>query len=342
MNPTVQQIADALGYAKSTVSMALRDNPTVNKKTRQKIQQAAREMNYHPNALAQAIFTGRAKVIGFAVHSIASEYIATFMEGLSQQADKHGYLVKIIRTDWEFDARALASQCQSQCLSGLVCGEANEKSIRELVQLTNRMNLPVSQISGPADLCGLMSIRCDDHTGIHQAIGHLVELGHRRIAFIGGHPQAVSAPIREAGYRKAMKAHGLPIPPQNVVCGHYDVPLTTTVARQLLSRKHNRPTAIFCANDHMAMTTIRAARHMGIQTPHDLSVIGCSDLLMAQLCDPPLTSIHQPLEQMGELAIDQLVALITSMQQQRAVSMQPHQPLPTHLVIRESTGPALS
>lgn len=341
MNPTVQQIADALGYAKSTVSMALRDNPTVNAKTRQRIQDAARKMNYQPNALAQAISTGRSKIIGFAAHTVASEYMAMFIDGLSQKAETLGYLVKIIRIEWEFNARALASQCQAQCLSGLICGEANEKSIRDLINLTSQINLPVSQISGPPELPGLMSIRCDDHTGIDQAIKHLAELGHQHIGYIGGHPQSISSHVREEGFRKAMKTYGLKSRRQSIVCGEYDDAKTCLATQKLLKQKH-RPTAIFCANDQMAMIAIRVARKMGIQTPHDLSVIGCSDLQMAQYCDPPLTSIHQPQQQMGRLAIERLVNVIDCMQQQRSMPVANEAPLRTELVIRESTGPAVS
>jgi DNA-binding LacI/PurR family transcriptional regulator len=338
MNPTVQQIADALGYAKSTVSMALRDNPTVNAKTRQRIQQAAREMNYQPNALAQAIYTGKAKVIGFATHTIASEYLSTFMDGMIEQAQEQGYLVKIIRIAWEFDARELASQCQAQCLSGLVCGEANDKSIRNLIDLTVALNLPVSQIAGPPELPGLMSIRCDDHTGILQAIEHLAQLGHRHIGFIGGHPHSISSQVREAGFRKALHAVGLKNKPEDYVCGEYEIEPTQQATRTLLGRP-NRPTAIFCANDPMAMTAISTARHMGIHTPRDLSVVGCSDLQMAQYCDPPLTSIHQPQQQMGRLAIKRLINVIDCIGQKRSIPVTHEPPLPTQLVIRQSTGP---
>ncbi len=338
MNPTVKQIADALGYAKSTVSMALRDNPTVNEKTRRKIQQAAKEMNYQPNALAQAIFTGKAKVIGFATQSVASEYLSMFMDGLSLQADAMGYMIKIIRTKWQFDAKALASQCQAQCLSGLICAESHEQSMRDLAQITSQLNLPVSHLGGPPELPGLISIRCDDQTGILQAIEHLHQLGHRNIGYIGGNPHSISTHVREAAFRQAMKKVGLKVYAKNIACGEYEIKPTIDATHQLLSGK-NRPSALFCANDHMAMTAIRAARAMGINTPIDLSVIGCSNLNMAEFCDPPLTSIAQPQSEMGKLAVERIVNVIQSMEQNRSVAVGNETPLPTRLVIRESTGP---
>lgn len=338
MNPTVKQIADTLGYAKSTVSMALRDNPTVNEKTRRKIQQAAREMNYQPNALAQAIFTGRAKVIGFATQTVASEYLSMFLDGLCQEAQEMGYLIKIMRTAWEFDARALASQCQAQCLSGLICGESHEQSVRDLAQITSELNLPVSHLSGPPELPGLISIRCDDHTGIFQAIEHLHTLGHRHIGYIGGNRHSISTHVRETGFRKAMKKMGLQIHACDMVSGEYEIDKTMEAAHTLLDRA-DRPTALFCANDHMAMIAIRAARAMGLDTPTDLSVIGCSNLDMAEYCDPPLTSIDQPRVAMGKLAVKRIIKVIESMQQKTSVSVVDEPPLPTRLVIRQSTGP---
>lgn len=338
MNPTVKQIADTLGYAKSTVSMALRDNPTVNEKTRRKIQQAAREMNYQPNALAQAMFTGRAKVIGFATQTVASEYLSMFLDGLCQEAEALGYLIKIIRTDWQFDAKALASQCQSQCLSGLICGESHEQSMRDLADITSKLNLPVSHLSGPPELPGLISIRCDDHTGIFQAIEHLHGLGHRKIGYIGGNRHSISTHVREAGFRHAMKKMGLKIQSRNMVSGEYEIDQTIKATHQLLENKH-RPTALFCANDHMAMTAIRTARAMGIHTPNDLSVIGCSNLNMTEFCAPPLTSIAQPQVEMGKLAVKRIVNVIQSLDQNSSVPVMDQTPLPTQLVIRESTGP---
>ncbi|MBL4701301.1 MAG: LacI family DNA-binding transcriptional regulator [Phycisphaeraceae bacterium] len=342
MNPTVQSIADHLGLAKSTVSMALRNNPTVSIKTRQRIQDAARGMNYFPNAIAQAMSTGRANVIGFATHGIASEYHAIFIDGLSEKADELGYLVKIIRVQWDFDAKALVAKCQSQCLSGLVCGEASESSVKELVELAAGIGLPVSQIPGNPSLPKLISICCDDHLGIHQAVEHLVSLGHKRIGFIGGDPKTTSAKNREVGYRKAIESQGLKINSQDICSGDYLAASSQSATQAILSQK-NRPTALICANDMMAMVVIRTARSMGIQTPGDISVVGFSDLHMAELCDPPLTSIRQPQREMGQLAIEHVVSAIKyRLNQVKPASEIPvNENLETQLIIRESTSRVL-
>jgi LacI family transcriptional regulator len=163
---------------------------------------------------------------------------------------------------------------------------------------------------------------------------HLLELGHRRIAFVGGRADLESSRLREQGFREAMAAAGVPVDEVLVRAGDYRKEPTREPVHDLLTLA-DRPTAVFAANDLSAIATIEVARELGLRVPDDVSVIGFDDIPESAQTEPPLTTVHQPIQQMGAEAIGLLTALLDGDE-----VPEPHVRLPTSLVRRGSTAPA--
>jgi LacI family transcriptional regulator len=179
------------------------------------------------------------------------------------------------------------------------------------------------------------NIRVDYEKGIHDAVKHLLQLGHRRIAFIGGPEQFLSAELRRGGFTNAMKRHKPPVPTETTFCeGDFKLESGERAVRTLLALEH-RPTAIIAANDLMAAGALGELKRAGLRVPADISLVGCDDIWLAAMTDPPLTTIHIPRAQIGRAAVEAvLVADAEGNSPGREIK------IPTHLVVRQSTGPA--
>jgi LacI family transcriptional regulator len=175
------------------------------------------------------------------------------------------------------------------------------------------------------------TIDADSYGGAVSAIEHLLGLGHRRIAFIGGREELDSSREREKGFRDAMAAAGVGVDESLVTESRYDPDIATQKARELLERE-DRPTAIFCANDVTAMRATRVAHDLGLDVPGDVSIIGFDDIPEASLNNPPLTTVRQPLGEMGREAMAMLLDLLAGRDREQHLRMR------TELVVRESTG----
>jgi LacI family transcriptional regulator len=201
------------------------------------------------------------------------------------------------------------------------------------------LNVPVAFLDTSYSRDWGIHVTSDDATGCHLAIKHLVELGHRRIGFIGGRPGRGMAEVRENAYRASMKKFRLEVPDEVVIPGNWTPRGGERAAAEMLRLEH-RPTALLCANDAMAMGAQRAGRRMGLQMPGDLSIIGFANLSIATLGDPELTTVAQPAEEMGQIAAR---LLLSKLKPELGGTGNVEDPvealLPTHLVVRESTAP---
>jgi LacI family transcriptional regulator len=184
--------------------------------------------------------------------------------------------------------------------------------------------------TGPADV---PTVESDNFAGALQATNHLIELGHRRIAFVAGRPDLRSSIRRSDGYRRALADAGIPFDPSLVGVGRYLRESTHEPAVALLSRR-DRPTAIFAANDLSAIAIIEVAASLGLSVPGDLSVIGFDDVPEASRLNPPLTTIRQPMQRLGAAAAGLLVSLMNGERPEET-----HLRLPTRLVRRTTTAP---
>lgn len=338
-------IAKSVGVARSTVSAVLNDQHRklgIKIETARRIRATAEKLGYFRNEMAVAVKTGQNAVIGCITVGLNREWVARVITGLLHTSQEAGYLIKIVNIDIDSPESSLdsLSRLVRQRMAGIFCCDVHPPGAmaREFRDLCARYRMPIVAINS-ADGIGGYHLRSDDLQGTDLAIRYLWKLGHRRIGHITGDPDSMTGQWRRQGFVRAVKRCGGTVPGSLIAVGSYDHPeVSADAARQLLDRKSNRPTAIFCANDEVAATTLHVAHGLGLQVPRDVSVVGYSNIKVSQLTSPHVTTIAQPFERMGERGAKVLLGLISRPQKPRfTVEL-----LPTKLVIRDSTEGAPS
>jgi len=334
----MSDIARRCGISRATVSAVLNDHHEklgIKSETAEKVRATAEKMGYFRNEMAVAIKTGQNAVIGCITIGLSSEWIARSVTGLLQTGQDEGYLIKIVNLETSDNVLDALRRLVRQRMAGIFCCNVNVNATvgRAFRELCGRYEMPV--VGGNcSESIGGGHFRSDDLQGMELAVGHLWKLGHRQIAHLTGDAESMTGPLRRDGFLQAMQRRGASVPTSWVVTGSYDPQIAEASAERLLRRSKNLPTAILCANDEVAVVTLRAARRLGLRVPQDLSVVGYSDMKSAQLADPPLTTIRQPFEKMGARGATVLLELI----RKQAKKTPDVEWLPTKLVVRASTA----
>lgn len=340
---TMTDIAEKAGVSRSTVSFVLNkryNGVYVSDDTRERVTAAAQALGYRRNELARAIVTGKNRVLGFLVSSPESEIVARMLAGVLDEAEEQRYFIKVLRLRNNVIDKETIDRCAELRLAGVIVLYLNEERLNELHVELSRYNIPVATLDDSLAHPWGVRVISDDPNGCRLAIQHLFDLGHRKIGLISGRPDAGSSILRQDAYCEVMRQEGLAVPPHYIVHGYWSVDKTEAVTRQLLSSP-DRPTALICDGDIMAMAVCRTARRMGLNVPDDLSVIGFANIDAAIAADPPLTTVAQPFQEMGRMAVRRLLQLVDD--ESEGNSLEPiEELLPTHLIIRASTGPVCS
>ncbi len=335
---TMTDIAEKAGVSRSTVSFVLNkrfNGVYISDDTRVRVQEAAEELGYRRNELARAIVTGKNRVLGFLVCAPESEVVARMLAGVLDEAEAHSYFIKVLRLRNNVVDRETIERCAELRLAGVIVLYLNEEMLSSMQAEMSRYHIPVATLDDSLPHSWGARVISDDLQGCRLAIEHLVELGHRKIALISGRPDAGSAMLREDGYCQAMRDAGLPVPADYIQHGYWSVQKTELATQRLLGLA-DRPTALVCAGDIMAMTACRTARCMGLPVPEQLSVIGFANIDAAEAADPPLTTVAQPFQEMGRFAVRHLLQLIESEETDASIARE--EVLPTNLVVRASTA----
>jgi LacI family transcriptional regulator len=298
-----------------------------------RVWQAIEQLNYFPNTHARSLVSGRSRIFGIIVENITNPFFPELIQSIEEIAVAHGYEILVSSSSSDV---AVLTTCVRRMLQGKVEGVAvltfgEEEPV--LDQLVHH-NIPMVVAEFRLDAPKTSTILLDYTTGIHAAIDHLAELGHRRIAFLAGPHKLHSAITRENDYRTAMQAAGLPIQTKWIIeCDHT---LKGGVAGfgQLQSLAA-RPTAILCSNDMTAIGVLRAAYMNGLRVPQDLSVIGLDDIDFAEFTLPPLTTIRLSRVELARAAFE---ALRQQAEKPAGIKIQREFLVSTSLVIRGSTG----
>ena len=331
--PDIRTVAALAKVSIATVSRTINNSPAVSERLSKRVWQAIEQLNYFPNTHARSLVSGRSRILGIIVENITNPFFPELIQNFEEIAVAHGY--ELLVSSSNSDPAVLAT-CVRRMLERKVEGVAVLSFGAEepvLDQLVHR-NIPMVLAEFHLDDPKVSTILLDYSTGIHQAINHLVELGHRRIAFLAGPHKLHSAITRENDYRTAMQSVGLPVQKKWLIeCDHT---LKGGVAgfAQLQSLA-SRPTAILCSNDMTAIGVLRAAYMEGLRVPQDLSVIGLDDIDFAEFTLPPLTTIRLSRVDLARAAFEAL----------RQQAEDPHNPnmkreflVSTSLVVRGSTA----
>ena len=324
---TIRDVAARAGVSVATVSKVINNRYGVASDTSARVQAVIDELGYEASLVAQSLRNHRTNVIGILVADL-EPFSTELLKGVADAIRYSGFELVIYsagghardRVGWE---RRYLSRLSGTLIDGAVLVTPT------VVDVT--YGAPIVAIDPHTGQSGLPTVVSDNLRGAQLATGHLLSLGHRRIAMLTGRPDLESAQLRERGYRKALQAAGVAVDESLIRLGAYDSEVSTEQARLLLTAP-DPPTAVFAANDMSAIATIEVATDLGLRVPADLSVVGFDNIPESALCAPPLTTIEQPIRKMGERSIELLLSLIRGERPQTT-----HITLQTNLVIRQST-----
>jgi LacI family transcriptional regulator len=330
---TIRDIADLAGVSIATVSRVLNDRPDVAPETRENVLQVVREHGFSTNRGARGLSSGRTGMIGLTLPLVADAYFGPMLSGAAEALYERDMRIVLAPTLHEHDREvSLLERLMRGTTDGAIL-MLPEESIEEL-RMLQRQGFPfvvVDPREPPPE--GVACVAAMHASGAKVATEHLLALGHRRIGAIAGAPGWYATEERLLGFRAALAAAGILLDPQLVVYSDWRMPRGTEAAEQLLALP-DPPTAIFGFNDNVAIGALHAARKRGLSVPDDLSVVGFDDTELAVIVTPQLTSVRQPLAEMGRMGVSLLIRILEG---QRVDALRVE--LATKLVVRESTGP---
>jgi LacI family transcriptional regulator len=325
---TIRDVAAQAGVSVATVSKVINDRYGVSASTIERVRAAIEELGYESSLVARSLRNQRTNVIGILVTDI-EPFSAELLKGAAKAIRGTGYEMVVYSASGE---PAHAVGWENRYLSRLSGTLIDGAVIVTPTVLAPSYGAPVVAVDPHTGGEDVPTVDSDNRRGAELATEHLLELGHRRIAFIGGRADLESARLRETGFRAAMDARGVPVDPALVVAGEYAEAASANAAHGLL-RLPDPPTAIFAANDISAIATMDMALTLGMDVPGDLSVVGFDNIPESTLTRPMLTTVEQPIQLMGQRAIEMVMALL------RGAHPDPRQVrLPTRLVVRDTTA----
>jgi LacI family transcriptional regulator len=324
----ITDVARKAGVSIATVSRVLNNSDhKVNPATRQKVLEVIKDLDYRPNALAKGLLMKKTMTVGIIIPDISNSYYAEIVRGIQDMADQCGYAILLLNTDRNQDRIVkhiyfLREKAADGIIfsGGIIHAEkvlSSLKELRERVVVIGRHQVDFS------------AVMIDDKGGAAKATQHLIDLGHRRIGFIGGPDKSNSARDRLAGYKSALTRNRYPVNKNLIQKGDFTPQSGYLAAKELIQRE--RPTSIFAANDQMALGAIRAIKEMELRVPDDLSIVGFDDIPVSSYFDPPLTTVEIPKYHIGAVAMEMLVNLISKKNAEKLRWFH------TQLLIRNST-----
>ena len=335
MTVSIAQVAKLAGVSIATVSRCLNNPEKVRSATRAKVQKAIAETNYSPNSLAQSFRRGRTNVVMVVLPTVGDPFLGDVLSGIRSRLTGH-YSVLLAETDLNHvDYEEVGALLVSRQIDGLILLATLLPFGATLEQMGEGRRLPVVVGCEPitSELTSLPSVHIDNEEAAFEATKYLIDIGHSDIAFVHGGKASLLTQDREQGFRKAMAASGLSVHEDFIQAGFMTVDGGVTSAKYLLG-KARRPTAIFFANDEMALGALHAIARAGFRVPEDISVMGFDDSRYAAVASPPLSTVAQPAREIGERVADRMLAeLDGTADHEKVVDLLPHR-----LVIRQSTG----
>jgi len=339
---TLSDVARRAGVSINAVSSVVnrsRVGTRVSEETRGRIQRAAAELDYHPNAAARRLSGKRMNTLGVVCYRafqspFSSAYFAPILDGIGEAAAQHQQdMMLFTGHHWEDAQHSLPLFCDGRCDGLLLIGP---HTATDIVGALLDRQMPFTLINNRWDDPRASWVDVDDIAAAAAMTSYLLDAGHRRIALLCGDLFVQCVPRRVEGYTQAFAAHGLPVDPALIVQGSFMPPSTAERVTALLAQPAaTRPTALFCMNDVMALEALEALAQNGVRVPEEVSVVGFDDTTPGS--NPLLTTVHQPLNTLGMRAVDLLLAQIDTQPDTNRKGGTDIQP--TELIIRHSSRP---
>ncbi len=328
---SIKDVARLAGVSISTVSRVLNDSCPVSEEKRERVLQAAGELGYTPNPAARSLLLRKTGVVGVVLPFATGEFFSEFLSGVDKTTSDNDYFLLISVSHRSETDLQKAVRSFDKRVDGLIVWEPEmiARDVRSLV----KSNLPIVFLNTAEWDKTSDAIDFDNFGGILQAVSHLIELGHRDIAFVGGPEPAADARDRRRAYRETLRNHGLAVRPDLEFPGDYTVEAGYRTAKKIAAQT-TRPTAVVAGNDQSAFGLLRGLQEAGVSVPDEISLTGFDDIPSSRYINPPLTTVRVPVREMGVLAVDTLVRRIAAPHAKARREL-----LPVELVIRQSTAP---
>ncbi|MFL5822747.1 MAG: LacI family DNA-binding transcriptional regulator [Solirubrobacteraceae bacterium] len=326
--PAMGDVARLAGVSHQTVSRVINDSEHVSPQTRKRVLEAMQKLDYRPSSIARALVTGRTNTIGVVSFDTTLHGPASTMFGIERAAHRAGYFTTTVSLQ-SLDRPSIdaaVTRLSGQGVEGILVIAAEVQAVKALPDLPR--DVPIVAVEAGPDK-GISVVAIDQRAGAVAATRHLLDLGHRTVSHIAGPPDWQETRLRLAGWRKALAAAGAEV--TEPLTGDWSPRSGYELARDLLSS--DTVTAIFVANDQMALGALRALHEAGRRVPRDISIVGFDDIPESAFFTPPLTTVRQDFLEMGERGFELLRrAVETSRTVQRRELIKPE------LVVRASTA----
>lgn len=331
-NPSLVDVAAVAGVSSQTVSRVVNGHGNVVPATRARVMDALRTVGYRPNATARALATGRSGVIGVLTFSVSRLGDVRSLSGISVAGGRAGYSVNLLSLTEATGGRIDEgiARMAAQQVDGLVIIEAE---VLDTPFFAVRPTVPLVVTDAVASQ-DYPNVDTDQAAGARLAVEHLLQLGHRTVHHVSGPTTSRAARVRVRAWRETLLAHGRVVPAEHV--GAWTAASGYRIGTLLAARPRGEVTAVFSGNDQMALGLLRAFHEAGVRVPADVSVVGFDDTEEAENYWPPLTTVHQDFEGVGELCVSLLLDQVND----PSASSSGTYRVPVHLAVRSSTGPA--
>jgi LacI family transcriptional regulator len=307
---TIKDIAAELGISPSTVSRALKDHPDISNSTKKAVKELAEKWDYEPNSIALSLRSQKSNIIGVVVPQLVHHFFSTVISGIEDVAYEAGYNVMICQSNEKYerevaDIKALVSSRAE----GLIVSFSKETKDFSHFQKLQKRGAPLVFFDRISEEMDTHSVIVDDFGGAFKATEHLIQLGCKRIAHLGGPDNLMISQNRLDGYIEALEQNKMKVDKSLIInceAGESEMEAGEVKMKELLKLK-KRPDAVFANNDMAAIGAIRAIQQAGLNVPKDIAVIGYSDWPVASLMTPSLSSVAQPGYEMGKVAAEILI-----------------------------------
>lgn len=328
---TMKDVADLAGVSLATVSRTLSAAAEVSPRLSRRVQAAAQRLDYAVNINARGLRGKTSGLVVVLLPDIANPFFSVLLQGIEEQARSHDMAVLIgdtgvDRTIAETYWRLMEGQRADGMilLNGFLPYPPGKRGVADYPMVVVSERIP--DVDAPI-------VGIDNVAAAFDAVSYLARLGHVRVAHICGPADNVLTRERREGYERAVETHGLERWPEAIQPGEFSIRAGRVATARLLAESP-RPTAIFAANDEIAIGAVLEAKAQGLRVPDDLSVVGFDDIEMGQVCDPPLTTVYQPRREMGRKALETLARLVEAPERRPTDTLLDHK-----LVVRDSAGP---
>lgn len=332
MSVTIYDVAREANVSMATVSRVVNGNPNVKPSTRKKVLEAIEKLGYRPNAVARGLASKKTTTVGVIIPDISSIFFSELARGIEDIATMYKYNIILSNSDRkkEKELNLIDTMLEKQVDGILFMGS---HVTEEYVEQFSTASVPVVLAAAYDETDKIPSVNIDYELAAYEATTFLLERGHKQVAFVTSHDDIVTNVLKYHGYEKALKEHGIAVDEQYVVKCDYTYDGGIEGIKQLLSREI-KPTAVFVASDEMAIGVIHGAQDHGLQVPDDLEVFGFNNTRLATMVRPTLTTIIQPMYDIGAVAMRLLTKYMNKEEVEDKKVILPHR-----IIERNSTKP---